>query len=194
MIASLKGTIHRLNLEEVCIDVNGVGYRVHVPVDIWDDAIEGDEILLHTSTYVREDRFDLFGFKEPASRALFEALIQINGIGPKSAMELCAVPRSLLLQAIELQDSKLLTSVKGIGKKTGERLLIDLKSLTEKHPDLLGSANEQTSKRANRFDQDAVDALTTLGYDTPTILKVLQNLPEDLGSTEERVAEALRAL
>ncbi|MBT5236955.1 Holliday junction branch migration protein RuvA [Candidatus Peregrinibacteria bacterium] len=193
MIAHLKGTIHRLNPEEVTIDVNGVGYRVYVPINVWDELKEGSEALVFIYTHIREDRLDLFGFLEDSERVLFERFIGMNGIGPKLALELSAVPKSLLMQAVGSQEPKLLTTVKGIGKKTAEKLLLDLKSLAESQPEIFGTSVSSATKNST-FDNDAVEALKTLGYDTGTIMNVLKDLSEDLTTTEERITAALRSL
>ncbi len=192
MIAHLRGIVHRLKQEEVSIDVGGVGYRVFVPISVWDSLKEDEETELRITTYVREDRMDLFGFVEENDRILFERFIAMSGIGPRLALELCAVPKSMLMQAIGSQEPKLLTSVKGIGKKTAEKLLVDLKSLAEKQPEIFGASSQQLG--AGGIDQDAVDALKNLGYDTSTILNAIKDLPQDLETTEERVAAALRSL
>ena len=128
-------------------------------------------------TYVREDRLDLFGFLDAAERTLFERFIGMTGIGPKTALELCAVPKSLLMQAIGSQEAKLLTSVKGIGKKTAEKLLLDLKSLAEKQPEIFATGSGKWKVENYKHDQDAIDALKNLGYDTGTIMQVLADLP-----------------
>lgn len=193
MIAHVQGTIHRLKAEEVSVDVNGVGYRVFVPMNVWDSLKEGAKAKLFTSTQVREDRLDLFGFLEDRERILFDRFIAMNGIGPKLALELSAVPKSLLMQAIGSQEPKLLTTIKGIGKKTAEKLLLDLKSLAESQPEIFGT-DIPSSAASTSYDHDAVEALKTLGYDTTTIMDVLKNLPEELTSTEERVTAALRTL
>ena len=115
------------------------------------------------------------------------------GVGPKLGLELCSVPRALLLQAISSQEPKILTSVKGVGKKTAEKLLVDLKSLVEKEPTILGASDKRLAA-SSQLDQDAVDALKTLGYDTGTIFNALKDLPDDLETTEQRVTAALRSL
>lgn len=193
MIASLTGTVSALTPEELTLEVSGVGYRVQVPVSVSDQLTEGQETKLFTSTYIREDRFDLFGFLEASGRMLFEHFIAMNGIGPKSALELCAVPKSLLMQAVGTQDAKLLTNVKGIGKKTAEKLLVDLKALAEKHPEIFSASGEKPTTN-NAYDLDAIEALKALGYDTATIMQALEGLPEDLKTTEDRVTAALRSL
>lgn len=193
MIATLTGIVHRLDPEELIVDVHGVGYKVNVPINVWDDLKDNEEATLHIHTYVREERLDLFGFFDRNGKLLFERFIAMNGIGPRHALELSAVPKSMLMQAIGAQDPKLLTTVKGIGKKTAEKLLVDLKSLAEKQPDIFGS-DLAPAQASHAYDQDAIDALKNLGYDTSTILHALQNLPEDITTTEERVASALRTL
>ena len=192
MIGHLRGIVHRLDIGEVTVDVGGVGYQLQMPVNAWEELEEAAPAMLWVSPYVREDRFELYGFPDRAGRTLFEELIAISGIGPKMGLELCAVPRDLLLQAVHTEDPKILSSIKGIGKKTAEKLLLELKSLLEKKPDLLGSPRAGPLRA--EYDQDAVAALSTLGYDTPTILRALKDLPEELGTTEERVAAALRSL
>lgn len=192
MIAHLRGPIHKLDHGEVTVDVNGVGYRVSVPTSVWEDLKEAETRMLWIATYIREDRFDLFGFADRNGRTLFEAFLNIPGVGPRIALELCSVPRDLLLLAITKEDTKLLSTVKGVGKKTAETLLVELRQLAEKKPDLLRT--EGTGPMPSAFDQDAVAALTGLGYDVSSAMRALRELPKNLKTTEERVAAALRSL
>ena len=195
MITRLQGTIERLSPAKALVDVHGVGYGVSVPVDTWEHVQDGSEGTLWISTYVREDRLDLYGFAGRLTLNLFELLIAQSGIGPKVGLELCAVPRELLLRAVQENDADLLSSsVKGIGKKRAEKLLVELKSLMEKQPELFRSSDSLNGAMANQFDQDTIAALANLGYDTQTILHVLKELPAELSTTEERVTAALRAL
>ncbi len=150
-------------------------------------------MTLWISTYVREDRFDLFGFSDAASRTMFEALIGLQGIGPRMGLELCAVPKAMLLQAITENDPKLLRSIKGIGGKTAEKLLIELKNLAEKEPMMFQGGTENGTISA-AFDRDAVAALSQLGYASADIMESLKQIPKHLSSTEERVTAALRVL
>lgn len=177
---------------EVTVDVGGVGYRVAVPLDVWDELKEAQPRMLWVSTYVREDRFDLFGFADRDGQILFEELIKLTGIGPKLGLELCAVPRILLKQAMEEQNVALLTSIKGVGRKTAEKLLLELRSLAERKPQIF-MVKGMTSARGE-FDQDAIAALTALGYDSSTAIGMLKDLPPEVKTTEERVAAALRSL
>lgn len=192
MIAHLHGNVTRHRPGEVTVDVHGVGYRVQVPLDVWEQLEEGAETTLWISTFVREDRFDLFGFLATHSRTLFEELLNIPGIGPRTALEICGVPRGHIALAVREQDAGPLTDIKGIGKKTAEKLLVELKSLAEKHPSLFAGTDAGEPRAA--LDPDAVAALEALGYDAPTITHALKSLPADLASTEDRVAAALRSL
>ncbi len=193
MIARLRGTIQRLPTGNALVDVRGVGYMVSTPISTWENLTDGDDCTLWISTYVREDRLDLYGFLDQGSCTLFELLIAQSGIGPKMGLELCAVPRDLLLQAVDKNDPDLLSTVKGIGKKKAEKLLVELRTVVEKQPIIFGTSTGKPSA-SKQYDEDAISALTSLGYDTPTILQVLRELPKDLGTTEERVTEALRSL
>lgn len=193
MIGHVRGVITKGTPGDASVDVGGVGYRVHLPLPDWDQVHDGASRQIWVTTYVREDRFELFGFLEQATRTLFEELIARPGIGPRIALELCAVPRSLLLQAINEQDSALLSTVKGIGRKTAEKLLVELKGLAEKHPDIF-LRPDGTREKGVGYDQDTIAALTQLGFATPDILRILPNLPKNLKTTEERVTAALRSL
>jgi holliday junction DNA helicase RuvA len=194
MISSLRGTIVKHTPGSITIDVSGVGYGVLVPTDVWDTLTTDTEEVLYISTYVREDRLDLFGFEDSATRLLFIKLIDQPGIGPKTGLELCAVPRNMLLMAIEQQDSKFLTNVKGVGKKTAEKLLVELKSLSEKQPEIFDRAGSGERGAGSEIDQDAIEALKQLGFNTPAIMNALQDLPKKEDTTEKRVTYALHAL
>lgn len=193
MIAHLKGTVHKGGLGEVTVDVQGVGYRVFVPSNVWDALADGAAATVWTTTYVREDRFDLFGFSDASTRMLFESLIELQGIGPRMGLELCAVPRSMILQAIAEDDARLLLNIKGIGKKTAEKLLIELRNLAEKQP-LMFQGGDADAALPAHYDRDAIAALSQLGYTMNDIMGALERLPKHLTTTEERVGAALRML
>lgn len=192
MIAHLRGTVAKGLPGECSVDVQGVGYRVSVPVNTWDELEEGAVVTLWISTYVREDRLDLYGFADAETRVLFEQCIGMNGVGPKMGMELCAVPRNLLLQAVDENDAGILRNIKGVGGKTAEKLLVELKSLVDKAPSLFTTKDARPVGAA--YDRDTIEALVQLGYATQDILKVLKGLPKDLPTTEARVTAALRNL
>ncbi len=194
MFYALTGTVRKLPLPQLAVDVAGVAYLVSVPHPVWDALKDGVQGTLMIHTYVREDRLDLFGFLRPEERSLFVELLNISGIGPKIALELCSIPLPMLLAAAEMDDSVQLTKIKGIGKKTAEKLLVDLKSLVEKHPEWRTMQGTNLQDRHATFDADAIAALVSLGYDQGTVLDALKRLPGSLKKTEERVAAALRSL
>lgn len=193
MIAHLTGTVHKLQPGSITLDVRGVGYSVSVPLSVWDSLQEQEEVRLHIAVYIREDRFDLFGFADLGEKTLFEESMKMSGVGPSLALEICSVPRYVLLQAINEQDPSILTNIKGIGKKRAEKMLVDLRSLLENHPALFAVAAAREGMTAE-FDRDAIAALTALGYDQATSIHALKSIPKDLPSTEERVRAALQAL
>lgn len=191
MISLLRGMVRRGAPGELTIDVHGVGYGVAVPLDVWEQTEDGKEQELTIVTFVREDRLELFGFSDAATKALFQAALALPGIGPRLALELCSVPRHLLRTAIDQQETHLLTTIKGVGKKTAEKLLLDLKSLFERRPEIFHTA---TGAPSTPHDQDALDALTALGYDTATALHALRELPAEFTTAQERVTAVLRSL
>jgi holliday junction DNA helicase RuvA len=193
MIALLQGIAGKTEPGFAVIDVHGVGYKVMMPTGDWDKLTEGEQCRLHISTYIREDRFDLYGFLEPQSRTLFEKLIDISGIGPRTGLELCSIPRTMLAQAVYEKDPAILTAVKGVGRKSAEKLLLELTSLIEKHPGLFAGSGDATGVSA-RFDRDAAAALGQLGFTPEEIMRALEALPKDITTTEERVTAALRSL
>ena len=191
MISHLHGTVKKLKPGVLSVDVSNVGYLLNVPLDVWDGSTDEIDATFFVYTYVREDRLELFGFIDWSSRMLFAHLVKMSGIGPSLALELCSVPRNMLGKAISEQDCELLTSIKGIGKKRAEKLLLELKSLLELIP---GAFTDSNKDLGAQYDKDAMDALKVLGYDSPTIISALKEISPDLKSTEERVTDALRSL
>lgn len=193
MLYSVTGTVQKLAIPCVAVDVHGVGYLVTVPSPVWDSLQSNDTATLILHTYVREDRLDLFGFLTADDRSLFVELLNLSGIGPKTALEICSIPRSLLIMAVTEDDVGSLTKIKGVGKKTAEKLLVDLKQLYEKHPEWAVTSSKTLSTNAV-YDDDAISALATLGYERSTIIEALKRLPKTMTKTEERVTAVLRSL
>ncbi len=193
MIYALTGTVQRLDLPHLTVDVAGVRYLVSVPYPLWESVNDGSVMTVTILTFLREDRLELYGFGSGADRNLFAALLNISGVGPKLGLELCSIPRSMLAQAVAEGDAGTLTEIKGVGRKTAEKMLVDLKSLFEKHPEWATVRGEAKTKHA-AFDADAVSALTSLGYDQNSALDALKRVPSTVKKTEDRVAAALRSL
>jgi len=193
MIAHLRGTVLKSLPGHITVDVNGVGYKVTVPHSVWDELNDNEESHIYIATYVREDRLDLYGFLDSIDRMLFEECTKISGIGPSLALEICGVPSNLLLRAIQEEDADILTNIKGVGKKRAEKMLIELRSILENKPAIFTAAKAMEGVTA-QYDQDAIGALTALGYDQATSIQALKNTPKDLKTTEERIKAALQSL
>jgi holliday junction DNA helicase RuvA len=195
MLHAVTGTIEKLSPPQVGVNTGGVSYLVSVPLHVFEELADGKDATLFLSTHIREDRFDLYGFLSMQDRTLYQALVNLDGIGPKTGLEICSIPRSLFFAGIVADDINMLTSVKGIGKKTAEKLLVDLKQLLEKHPEWSASAQvEMAGQSPASMDGDALAALLSLGYDEQSARRVLRSVPSGINKTEDRVAAALRSL
>ncbi len=126
MLYAVTGTVKKLELPQVAVDVSGVSYLVSVPHPLWESLAEGAETTLILFTYVREDRLDLFGFSSAQERKLFASLLNLSGVGPKLSLEVCSIPRGVLVTAVQSDDVSMLTDIKGVGKKTAEKIVLEL--------------------------------------------------------------------
>ena len=162
MIGHLRGTLLSLEPETVLVEVNGVGYELHIPLSTYyelEKAGEGSQVRLHVHTHVRDDAFELFGFSTPAERRIFQKLIGVGGIGPRLArVALSGMAPEDLLAAIAAEDAPRLATIPGVGKKTAERMILELR---DKVADLVVSP--ATPKAPSR-DEELVGALVNLGY------------------------------
>lgn len=204
MIAQLSGLLQQKQLPQVLIDVHGVGYEVLVSMTTGCGLPElGEAVSLWTQLIVREDAHTLYGFMSQSERTLFRELIRVNGVGPKVALAiLSGMDPAQLLQALTEGDTKRLTSIPGIGNKTAERLLLDLRDRLA-HPDLTAimvshttpakTGREKTALPLNQ--QEAVNALISLGYKPQEALIAIQRIdvPEAL-TTEALIRQALKQL
>jgi Holliday junction DNA helicase RuvA len=197
MIAVLKGSISEKSPSRVIVDVGGVGYDVLVPLSTFYGLGEpGVAVTLRIHTHVREDIIALYGFLTRLEQDLFERLIAINGVGPKLALAvLSGIEPAELIRAIRTQDVARLTRIPGIGKKTAERIGLELK---DRLPASLQVTEPVTaaSTPADQLRDDLLSALVNLGYQRPvaekTVEKVLQAQPE--ARFETALKDVLRAL
>jgi Holliday junction DNA helicase RuvA len=200
VIASLRGKILEKHPTRIVIDVNGVGYEVFVPLSTFYGLGEpGASIQLRTHTHVREDALLLYGFATLLEQELFERLIGVSGIGPKVALAvLSGIEPQELIRAIERGDLARLTAIPGVGKKTSERIVLELKDrLPRAHaaPVAAGDA----AFEAPVLRDDVVSALVNLGYHRPLAEKAAEAAIKSLGSTpdagfERMLKQALREL
>jgi Holliday junction DNA helicase RuvA len=190
MIGSVRGTvIERTATGEVLVEVGGVGYRAFVPASALPALHPGDNTFLFTHLHVREDAMVLYGFPTRDERDTFEALIGTTGVGPKLALAMLSVHSpSALRRALLEDDLAALTMVSGVGKRTAQRLLVELKAkLAVPEVDLTETGGSPAARAEVRA------ALSGLGYAPDEVRDVVAQLPED-GSVEDLLREALKLL
>jgi Holliday junction DNA helicase RuvA len=194
MIGQLRGQILRKSPQEVVLDVAGVGYRVLIPVSTFYRLGEpGADVSLRVHTHVREDALALYGFASDSEQALFERLIEVAGVGPKLAINiLSGIEAPELRAALREGDLARLTRIPGVGRKTAERLVLELK---DKMPSL-GAGEGAPSAAPTGLKQDLLAALVHLGYSRPEAERGAERaLREDPGGRfEDLLRRALRAL
>ena len=190
MIASLSGTILKIEATGLVVGVGGVGVRVTVPKTVLENVGGiGRSVRLHTHLIVREDSLSLYGFEADEDLQLFEVLIGISGIGPKVSLAiLSTLSPELLKSAIMREETAVLQRVPGIGKKTAERIMFQLR-------DKLDLTAVSTSvPLVSDVDADVIDVLTTLGFSIVEAQAALQNIPREVKTVDERVQLALQHL
>lgn len=179
MIALVRGTLAYKSIDHVIIDVGGVGYRLTIPLSTFYSLPETGEVSLFTHTHVREDALLLYGFLSMEEKELFIILIGISGVGPKLAVNILShIPTGDLKRAIATGDVKRLSGLPGIGKKTAERLVLELKDKVGPI-DQLPAASDATSDAgptAGALVNDVISALVNLGYKENMARKVLENM------------------
>jgi holliday junction DNA helicase RuvA len=197
VIAHLRGRILEKHPNRLVVDVNGVGYDVFVPLSTFyglGDA--GSEIVLRIHTHVREDALALYGFATALEQDLFERLISISGIGPKLALAVLSGIEPLeLIRAIERGDVARLTNIPGVGKKTSERMVLELKDRLPRVQAAAAAADAAVAEPSTVRD-DVLSALVNLGYHRPlaekAVASAIKVMPD--GGFERTLKQALREL
>lgn len=189
MIGRLRGKVIEKSPPLICVDVNGIGYDVFVPMNnLYDLPALGEEIELYTHFVVREDAQQLYGFLQDAERQTFRTLIKISGIGPRTGLAiLSGISAEQLAIAVAEDDLSLLCKIPGIGKKTAERMVLELRGKLGTLP----SATVTNSPAQQR--QDIANALMALGYSERELHKVLQALAPEI-EVAEGIRQALKLL
>lgn len=192
MIARLSGRLAHKSPESLILDVHGVGYQVMVSLNtFYALPAQGDEATLEIQTQMRENALELFGFLDRGEKALFVALLGVSGVGPRVAMNiLSGMPTADLLDALARGDVARLVSLPGVGRKTAERLVVELQDRVGK---LGGRAAEGVPR--GQIESDAVSALVNLGYRQADAEKaVRQSLPAAAGDVATLIRESLKRL
>ncbi len=201
MIGRIQGTLLDINAPDILIDVHGLGYEIACPLStIFNLPPVGEIATLHTHLAVREDAHVLYGFKTLQERTLFKTLIKISGVGPKLALSiLSGMETDRFIHSIQDQDPAALVKIPGVGKKTAERLIVEMKDKLN----ALGSAGtllmtplEAQLEKTQRVDatQDAESALIALGYKPTQAAKAVSKVAEDGMSSEVIIRAALQAI
>tara|TARA_Y100001938_G_scaffold140281_1_gene208264 strand:+ start:616 stop:1221 length:606 start_codon:yes stop_codon:yes gene_type:complete len=200
VIGRLRGTLAEKQPPHLLLDVNGVGYELEVPMTtLYRLPAQGETVTLHTHLVVREDAHLLYGFYEKRDRELFRELIRLNGVGPKLALALMSgLEVDELVRCVQAQDTAALTKVPGVGKKTAERLLVELKDrfkAWESIPAIASLVVEpQLAQAVSSAENDAVSALISLGYKPQEASRAVAAVKEDGMSSEDLIRRALRGM
>lgn len=187
MIAYLQGTVLRKLEKQIVVSTQGVGYLVHVGQDVLSVTEEAAEISLFIHTRVKEDDLSLYGFRESAELTFFQQLIGVSGIGTKTAMGLLDMPISLTQRAIQEEDTAYLSKAPGLGKKTAQRLVLELKGKIT-----VDIADDVESSIPKSLQEEAMEALESLGYDKPSIVRFMNTTDKSFETAEEMVRSFLQ--
>lgn len=189
MIASIRGKVILKDGNNLIVETNGIGYKVLVSEKVWSKSKIDDEIFLFIFSHIREDAFDLFGFSDTADLKLFENLIGVNGIGPKTAMSIFSFSgREEIINAVLKGDVGFFTRVPRLGKKNAQKLIIELKSKF-KDTNSLDLTTEDSEANAEVYE-----ALKTFGFSNREIGDAIKNIDSDSVSTDEKIKLALKYL
>ncbi len=187
MFAKIKGKIEYIKDNYIVVDVNGIGYKIFATPYALGKLAGQKEVDFFIHTYVREDTLALYGFLSSEELEMFELLISISGIGPKAGLGILTVatPRTIKT-AILNEDSSILTRVSGVGKKTAERVILELKNKIADMP--------ESEKKGAVSDLDAIEALTGMGYSGTEAREALKSVSKDIKEVGERIKMALKNL
>jgi Holliday junction DNA helicase RuvA len=187
VIASLKGKLEALGGDWAIVDVNGVGFKVYMPTSTLSTlGAKGEEVMLHTHLYLREDNATLYGFAAPEELGLFQTLIGVSRLGPRLALAmLSAMSAEKLAMAIATGNADLLAEIPGVGKKTASRLILELK-------EKIGAGWAAPPPELAEENADVLAALTALGYSVREASRAIVTIPPDPALTlEEKIKMAL---
>ena len=191
MIGSLRGTLVDKQAPTVTVECAGVGYEVETPMSTFLELpATGKDVFLHAHLVVREDSQTLFGFATPAEKALFRLLIKVSGVGAKMALGVLSAMRvNEFERCIQHEDAAALVKVPGIGKRTAERLIIEMRDKLDAQPVVPGSGPAAVTSDART---EAVDALIALGYKPREVNQLIDKLDTDDMSAEDIIRQALK--
>ncbi len=200
MIASLNGILTYKSPGHVHVDVNGVGYRIFIPLTtFYELSEEGTTVRLHVYTAVREDAIHLFGFYTVEEKQLFEMLLTVNGIGPRLALNLLSgISPGAFIEAVFTEDREALTRIPGVGKKTAERIILELRDkLVKVDVRRAGAVGREKAISVDSLREDTLSALVNLGYKrsrAKTVVDRVFDEPPGVTSLEQALKKALHLI
>jgi len=187
MIAFLKGIVLEKQLKSLILDVNGVGYEIRIGVTLAESIKEGRELSLKIYHHISDSEQSLFGFATAEDLEYFELLLLVPSIGPKTAMSvLDAAAPKILAQAVHAGDMTSLTNISGIGRRTAERIIVELKG---KISFIAGDKNKVVG---GKIQQETFEALVSIGFKPAQAKAAVQKLPQEIATVEEAVKAALK--
>jgi Holliday junction DNA helicase RuvA len=191
MIGTLRGLLTAKQAPQVILECNGVGYQVETPMSTFLELPPiGQEVFLYTHLQVREDAQTLYGFGSDEEKALFRSLLRVSGVGAKIALSvLSAMSVNDFQRCVRLEDTAMLVKIPGVGRKTAERLIIEMRDRLEK---MAGAETGKHGVQSSEPRNEAVDALVALGYKPAEINKLLAQLEISGKSAEEIIRLALK--
>lgn len=197
MIGRIRGQLIVKQPPHLLVDVQGVGYELSAPMSTFYQLPEcGEEITLYTHLAIRDDAHALYGFYHPSDRELFRTLLKVNGVGAKMGLAiLSGMDAAGFKRCIELGDVDALIRLPGVGRKTAERLIIELRDRLSQDQNTLADAlpaNNSTASVRNHVDE-AIAALTSLGYKGPEALRMVKSVSEDTSNCEDLIRLALKS-
>lgn len=200
MIGRLRGTIIEKQPPKVLIEVGGVGYNVFMPMTCFYELPEnGQEVIVLTHFAVREDAQVLYGFNQEQERELFRELIKVNGVGPKLALAiLSGMSAPQFINAVEQGEIKTLVKLPGVGNKTAQRLIVEMKDRIKHFAEPLSNTNtivdvDSIQKSANQIEGEAVSALIALGYKPQEANRIINKVIKPEMDSETLIREALKS-
>ena len=199
MIARLSGILIQKSATQCVVDVQGAGYRVIVPLSTFYELPDaGQPIVLHIHTHVREDAISLYGFNTEEEREVFQLMISVSGIGPKLAVNvLSGITAGEWVRAVAMEDLKRLTAIPGVGRKTAERMILELKDKAVKLGSQEAPVGIAVALRDERLKDDALSALVNLGYRASSAREAIERIMKEAQaplSLDQILKKALRMM
>ncbi|MDX9971322.1 MAG: Holliday junction branch migration protein RuvA [Candidatus Gracilibacteria bacterium] len=192
MIAYLKGKPLSINERSIILETNGVGYKVKTPKKNLNKLNLNEEISFYIHSHIKEDAFDLYGFENEKEIEFFELLISVKGIGPRTGLEIMNEEMWEIKKAILEKDSKFISKIPGIGKKSAERIILELENKIEPDESFYKKTVVKKDNKSEEKFEDIIIALTKMGFSRNQVINGLSKIPKEIQKEEEIISKFLR--